>query len=100
MEENKDNKKLTYEQLENAAKQISVQAEAMYKENMQLKQSLQQATMANVYTELNFRFKVLEYKDFFSKEFVDTCVKIIETTMTPAPEEEEKEEPAENPTKE
>lgn len=82
-------KKLSYEELENAAKQITVQAQNVAKENQQLRVALQQASLTNMYTELNFKFKVLEFASAFSPEFVDKCVKSIEETMTPAPEEEE-----------
>ena len=81
--------KLTYEQLEEAARQISQQAEAIFKENQQLKAALQQASVANLYRELDFRFKVLENADMFSSKFLDMCIKNIEETMTPKPEEKE-----------
>lgn len=92
MEENKNKeqeKKLSYEELENAAKQISVQADALYKENIQLKQAIQQANLSNMYTELNFKFKVLEHSTMFNNEFIDSIVKEIEDIMTPKKEEEE-----------
>lgn len=92
MEENKNKeqeKKLSYEELENAAKQISVQADALYKENIQLKQAIQQANLSNMYTELNFKFKVLEHSMMFNNEFIDSIVKEIEDIMTPKKEEEE-----------
>lgn len=81
--------KLTYEQLEEAARQISQQAEAIFKENQQLKAALQQASVANLYRELDFRFKVLENADMFSSKFLDMCIRNIEDTMTPKPEEKE-----------
>lgn len=98
MEEKKENinaksterpAKLTYEQLEEAARQISQQAEAIFKENQQLKNALQQASVANLYRELDFRFKVLENADMFSTKFLDMCIRNIEETMTPKPEEKE-----------
>lgn len=82
-------KKLSYEELENAAKQITAQAQNVARENQQLRTALQQASLTNMYTELNFKFKVLELASAFSPEFVDKCVKSIEEIMTPAPEEEE-----------
>lgn len=82
-------KKLSYEELENAAKQITAQAQNVARENQQLRAALQQASLTNMYTELNFKFKVLEFASAFSPEFVDKCVKSIEEIMTPAPEEEE-----------
>lgn len=92
MEEKKENrrevKKLSYEELENAARQITVQAQEMAKENQQLRAALQQANLSNMYTELNFKFKVLEFASAFSPEFIDRCVKSIEETMTPQESDE------------
>ena len=82
-------KKLSYEELENAAKQITAQAQNIARENQQLRTALQQASLTNMYTELNLRFKVLEFASAFSPEFVDKCVKSIEEIMTPAPEKGE-----------
>lgn len=88
----KEVKKLSYEELENAAKQITAQAQNVARENQQLRAALQQATMSNMYTELNFKFKVVEFASAFTPEFVDRCVKSIEETMTPPPEKKEEEE--------
>lgn len=88
----KEVKKLSYEELENAAKQITAQAQSVARENQQLRVALQQATMSNMYTELNFKFKVVEFASAFTPEFVDRCVKSIEETMTPPPEEKEEKE--------
>ena len=95
MEEKSENakpKKLTYEQLEQAAKQISQQADALYKENQQLKNAVQQLSNQASYTELNFRFRVLENHTHFSKEFVTRIVKEIEETMTPMTEDSSEKE--------
>lgn len=86
-QEDKKPAKLSYDQLEEAARQISQQAEAIFKENQQLKVALQQASVANLYRELDFRFKVLENADMFSSKFLDMCIQNIEETMTPKPEE-------------
>ena len=86
-ETKKEVKKLSYEELENAAKQITAQVQNLAKENQQLKMALQQASISNMYTELNFKFKVVEFANAFTPEFVDMCVKSIEETMTPEEEE-------------
>lgn len=92
MEENKpknnESRKLTYEQLNQAAQQISQQAEALFKENQQLKQTLNKINIQNSYTELGFRFKVIEFSNMFPKEFVDKIIKEIEETMTVVVEEQ------------
>ena len=79
---NNESKKLTYEQLNQAAQQISQQAEALFKENQQLKQTLNKISIQNSYTELGFRFKVIEFSNMFHKEFVDKIIEEIEETMT------------------
>lgn len=96
MEENKtknnESKKLTYEQLNQAAQQISQQAEALYKENQQLKEALNRISIQNGYTELGFKFKVVENSTMFPKEFVKRTITDIVNTMT-VTDEEPNEEP-------
>lgn len=92
MEETKKNKKLTYEQLETAAKQISAQLDAVVKENSQLREILKKEQIGNMLTELEFRFKVLNYADMFPSDFVESCVSAIVDVMTPAKEDTETEE--------
>lgn len=107
MEENKkikeevkeESKKLSYEELENAARQLSVQLDALLKENRQLKVAAGQLQMNNLYTELNFRFKVIELQDSFDPEFVESCVNEIQKIMTSSDEnndEESKEDTGES----
>lgn len=80
-----DNKvnKLSYEDLEAAANQIAAQFDAVRKENMNLKAQVQQLQLNDVYTELNFRFKVIENKSAFDPNFVDYCVNSIQEIMLP-----------------
>jgi hypothetical protein len=97
MEENKNkkervNKKLSYDELETAAKQISAQLDALARENNQLRIALQKAQLGNLYTELEFKFKVVQNAEMFSSEFVERCIKNIEEIMTPEPEETEEKE--------
>lgn len=96
MEENKtknnESKKLTYEQLNQAAQQISQQAEALYKENQQLRETLSRISIQNGYTELGFKFKVIENSTMFPKEFVKRTITDIVNTMT-VTDEEPNEEP-------
>lgn len=67
--------KMSYEQLENVAHQLSEQNKQMYSQ-------LQQMDMVNLFKRLDYLFKVLEYQNSFNKEFTDTCVKEIMTMMT------------------
>lgn len=75
--------KLSYEELETVTKQFAAQLEAASRENSQLKKAVQTLQVSNLYTELEFRFKVLQNADMFSTDFVEQCVKVIEETMTP-----------------
>ena len=84
MEENKkEQKKLSYEELQNVASQLSQQ-------NQQLNLMLQQA-MTNIFKRLDYLFKVLENKDCFDSDFVITCADEIKDIIT-GPVEETKEE--------
>jgi hypothetical protein len=74
MEEIK-NEKLTYEQLEQAAHQLSQQ-------NKQLYGKLQEANMFNIFKRLDYLFKVVENASAFSSDFVVKCVEEIEGTIT------------------
>lgn len=80
--ENKGNgKKLSYTELENAAKQIAAQLDAVLKENRNLKMTLNRVSVQNAYVELDLMIKLLPYKDMFHKEFMDSIIERIETNM-------------------
>lgn len=68
-------KKLSYDELENAANELLMQNQQMYNE-------LQKANMANVFKRLNYLFKVVEFNTSFNTEFVNSCVAEIEDMMT------------------
>jgi len=82
--ETKKNEKLSYEQLENIAHQLSEQNKQMYMQ-------LQQMNTTNLFKRLDYLFKVLEYSAFFSKEFIENCTQEIENMIT-IPKEDEKTE--------
>lgn len=76
MEETKNvEKKLSYDELENAANELLMQNQQMYNE-------LQKANMANVFKRLDYLFKVVEFNTSFNTEFVNSCVAEIEDMMT------------------
>lgn len=87
--ENNESKKLTYDQLNQAAQQISQQAATLYKENQQLKETLNRISIQNGYTELGFKFKVVENSTMFPKEFVERTITEIVDTMTVTNEEQD-----------
>ena len=79
MEENTKTQKMSYEELEQVASQLSQQAQQLYAR-------LQQAEMSNMFKRLDLLSKVVENAHAFSEEFVAKCVKEIEEIMT-IPEE-------------
>lgn len=76
--------KMSYEQLENVAHQLSEQ-------NRQLFAKLQELNMANVFKRLDYLFKVVENGRMFKQDFLEKCIAEIESLMT-VPEQEEKSE--------
>lgn len=81
--------KLSYEQLENATQFMAHKAEALSKENEDLKKIISDNTSNRVYTEISLLLKVLDHKEFFSEEFISKCVAIIEKIMSPKEEDKE-----------
>lgn len=79
--------KVSYEQLENIAHQLSEQNRQMYAR-------MQEMDMANMFKRLDYLFKVVENGTMFDSDFVNKCVDEIENVMMP------KEEPSEEDTKE
>lgn len=76
--------KMSYEQLENVAHQLSEQAKQLY-------MKLQAANMSNIFKRLDYLFKVLENGHMFRQDFVDKCISEIEELMS-VPEEVEEAE--------
>lgn len=76
--------KMSYEQLENVAHQLSEQ-------NRQLFAKLQELNMANMFKRLDYLFKVIENGHMFKQDFLEKCIAEIESLMT-VPEQEEEPE--------
>ena len=76
--------KLSYEQLENVAHQLSEQTKQLY-------MKLQAANMDNMFKRLDYLFKVVENGHMFKQDFLEKCIAEIEEIMT-VPEETDKEE--------
>lgn len=81
-----NSEKLSYEQLENVAHQLSEQ-------NRQLYAKLQEMQVSNMFKRLDYLFKVVENTGVFSIDFHTKCVEEIESLMTipEEPQEEKKE---------
>ena len=73
--------KMSYEQLENIAHQLSEQVKQLYVK-------LQEANMANMFKRLDYLFKIVENQTKFNKKFVDKSKEEIEALMT-IPEKEQ-----------
>lgn len=76
--------KMSYEQLEQVAHQLSEQARQLYGQ-------LQKSNLSNMFKRLDYLFKVVENGHMFKQDFLDGCVKEIENIMT-VPEEPENSE--------
>ena len=83
MEEKKETKKLSYEELENVCHQLSEQSQTLYRK-------LQEANMTNMFKRLDYLFAVVENKVAFPEDFTKKCVDEIITSMTIPEETEEK----------
>ena len=62
MEEQVQNQKLSYEELQRVAMQLSEQAKALYKR-------VQELELTNMFKRLDYLFKVIENKSSFPTEF-------------------------------
>ena len=76
--------KMSYEQLENVAHQLSEQ-------NRQLFAKLQELNMTNMFKRLDYLFKVIENGHMFKQDFLEKCIAEIESLIT-VPEQEEEPE--------
>lgn len=83
--EEKKSKKPTYEELE-------AKINALSKQNEQLYRNLMQANYTELLNRLSFLFKVIEFKNSFSPEFVVRCSEEIENIITVPNEADSNEE--------
>ena len=78
--------KMSYEQLEQVAHQLSEQARQLYSQ-------LQKSNMTNMFKRLDYLFKVVENGHIFKQDFFEKCIaEIEELTTVPEVEEDNKEE--------
>lgn len=80
-----EEKKLTYEQLNDACNQLWQQNKQLAVRNRELEQFA-------INKRLDYLFKVLEYSSKFSNDFIISCTNEIEEAMTITNQEEKKEE--------
>ena len=82
--------KMSYEQLENIAHQLSEQTKQLY-------MKLQAANMGNMFKRLDYLFKVVENGHMFKQYFLEKCIAEIEEIMTVPEETEEDNKEEETP---
>jgi predicted metalloendopeptidase len=85
-------RKLSYEELENTAHQLSEQSRQLYMQNQKLNQALQEANLTNFYERLKWLWTVItSTTPYISEEFKQKCGAEFEVLMT-QPEQEPEEE--------
>lgn len=85
-------RKLSYEELENTAHQLSEQSRQLYMQNQKLNQALQESDLANFYERLKWLWTVItSTTPYISEEFKQKCGAEFEVLMT-QPEQEPEEE--------
>lgn len=84
-------KKLSYEDLENTAHQLSEQSRQLYIQNQKLNQALQEADLANFYERLKWLWTVItSTTPYISEDFKHKCGTEFEVLMTqPEPDSKE-----------
>lgn len=82
--------KMSYEQLENVAHQLSEQAKQLY-------MKLQAANMGNMFKRLDYLFKVVENGHMFKQDFLERCISEIEELISVPEEIEEDNNEEETP---
>ena len=83
-------KKLSYEELENACHQLSVQAQQLNTQNQQLRMALNEANLANLYKRLDYLFAVIDKDNaYLSHNFKVQCAVEIENLMATPEQTEE-----------
>ena len=85
--------KMSYEQLENAAHQMSEQSRNLYMQNQQLIQKLQEANLSNFFKRLDWLWAIINSTTpYITEEFKQKCGEEFMDNMTLSPEEDNKEE--------
>ena len=84
---------MSIEQKDNVIKQLDRQCGMLAKENIKLKQQMQQMQQSEFYVILDWNYKVAtSNNDIFSAKFKKECAKRVEEMMTPPEKKEENNE--------
>lgn len=81
-----EQQKMSYEQLQQVAHQLSEQTRQLYEQ-------LQKANLTNMFKRLDYLFKVVENAHMFSEDFIKQCTEeIVDTITLPDPKDTEQSE--------
>ena len=85
--------KMSYEQLENIAHQMSEQSRNLYSQNQQLAKALEEANMNNFFKKLDYLWAIIHSESkYLNEEFKTKCGnEFMEMLTTEEPKEENKE---------
>lgn len=84
-------KKLSYEELEKAAQQLSVQIQALQQKNEQLVAVINKLNIENVLQRLDWLWKIVNSETTkISEDFKKYCAEEVVKILTPEPEAENK----------
>lgn len=81
MEEKKEQKKLSYEDLQRIAGDLSQQNQKMVQQIQKMQEALQSREFDYTSFFLSMLFKVMEHPELYSDEFVPWCTKNIESLL-------------------
>ena len=80
VQDNTAEQKMSYDELNNVCIQL-------YQQNQNLMKQFQKAEIANMFKRIDYLFKVLEFRDVFTPDFVVSCVEELEEAIA-VPEED------------
>lgn len=83
-------KKLSYEELQEAAAKLSAQRDAVVEKYKELVAKYQELLQNNYFVRLEWLWRVLDKKDYFDTDFVSKCMAEFKEIMMPTVEEETK----------
>ena len=89
----REEKKLSYSELENVAHQMSEQSRNLYAKNQQLAKALEESNMNNFFKKMDYLWAIIHSESvYLTEEFkIKCCKEFMEMLTTEEPKEESKE---------
>lgn len=81
-------KKLNYEQLQEAAAKLSSERDVIISKYKELASKYQELLQNNYFVRLEWLWRVIDKRDYFDETFVSKCMAEFKESMMPEPEEE------------